>query len=133
MKAGIREVVWGGLITLVSNQRALRAEAVAGDRTSTISKSLVHYKPTAVSDLSHSLIYVCDPKAAGEAPCAKQISENLARAPIRRPVSEADVTSLMRSMKSDARKETSIEGSRDLSPRFSRALSFSIARLREFR
>ena len=54
------------------------------------------YKTTGVSTLSRSLIYVCDAKTAGEAPCAKQIAENLARRAFRRPVSEADVTSLMR-------------------------------------
>jgi mono/diheme cytochrome c family protein len=54
------------------------------------------YKATGVSTLSRSLIYVCDPKAAGEAPCAKQIAENLSRRAFRRPVTEADVTSLMR-------------------------------------
>ena len=54
------------------------------------------YKATGVSTLSRSLIYVCDPKTAGETPCAKQITENLARRAFRRSVSEADVTTLMR-------------------------------------
>jgi mono/diheme cytochrome c family protein len=53
------------------------------------------YKMTGVSTLSHSLIYVCEPKTAGEAPCAKQIAENLARRAFRRPVTEADLTRLM--------------------------------------
>jgi mono/diheme cytochrome c family protein len=53
------------------------------------------YKLTGVSTLSHSLIYVCEPKTAGEAPCAKQIAENLARRAFRRPVTEADLTRLM--------------------------------------
>ena len=53
------------------------------------------YKATGVSTLSRSLIYVCDPKTAGETPCAKQITENLARRAFRRPVSDTDVTRLM--------------------------------------
>jgi mono/diheme cytochrome c family protein len=53
------------------------------------------YKSTGVSTLSRSLIYVCDPKTAGETPCAKQIAENLARRAFRRPVTAPDVTSLM--------------------------------------
>jgi hypothetical protein len=53
------------------------------------------YKTTGVSTLSRSLIYVCDPRTAGETPCAKQIAENLARRAFRRTVSEADVASLM--------------------------------------
>ncbi len=35
------------------------------------------------------------PKKAGEAPCAKQIAENLARRAFRRPTTEADLASLM--------------------------------------
>jgi len=53
------------------------------------------YKSTGVSSASRALIYVCDPKTAGEAPCAKQITENLAKRAFRRPVTEADVARLM--------------------------------------
>jgi hypothetical protein len=53
------------------------------------------YNPTGISTLSHSLIYVCDPKKAGEAPCAKQIAETLARRAFRRPATEADLAILM--------------------------------------
>jgi mono/diheme cytochrome c family protein len=53
------------------------------------------YNPTGVSTLSRSLIYVCDPGKAGEAACAKQITENLARRAFRRPTTEADLTFLM--------------------------------------
>ena len=53
------------------------------------------YNPTGISTLSRSLIYVCDPKKAGEAPCAKQIAENLARRAFRRPTTEADLAVLM--------------------------------------
>jgi len=54
------------------------------------------YKMTGVSTLSRSLIYVCDPKTAGETPCAKQIAGNLARRAYRRPSNETDATTLMR-------------------------------------
>lgn len=53
------------------------------------------YKPTGVSTESHKLIYICDPKVAGEAPCAKQIAENLARRAFRRPATAAEVARLM--------------------------------------
>jgi mono/diheme cytochrome c family protein len=53
------------------------------------------YKPTGVSTVSHSLIYVCDPKTAGEAACAKQIAQNLAKRAFRRPATEADIARLM--------------------------------------
>src|SRR5215468_7260512 len=53
------------------------------------------YNPTGISTLSHSLIYVCDPRKAGEAPCAKQIAETLARRAFRRPATEADLAVLM--------------------------------------
>jgi len=53
------------------------------------------YKATGVSTVSHSLIYVCDPKTAGEAACAKQIAQNLAKRAFRRPVTEADIARLM--------------------------------------
>src|SRR5678815_5227067 len=53
------------------------------------------YKVAGVSTTSRTLIYVCDPKKAGEAPCAKQIAENLARRAFRRPATEADLAFLM--------------------------------------
>jgi len=53
------------------------------------------YNPTGISTSSRSLIYVCDPSKAGEAPCAKQIAENLARRAFRRPTTEADLAVLM--------------------------------------
>src|SRR5215468_1765099 len=52
------------------------------------------YNPQGISTLSRSLIYVCDPKKSGEAPCAKQIAENLARRAFRRPTTEADLAVL---------------------------------------
>jgi hypothetical protein len=53
------------------------------------------YNSTGVSSPSRALIYVCDPKAVGEAPCAKQIAESLAKRAFRRPVTEADLARLM--------------------------------------
>jgi mono/diheme cytochrome c family protein len=53
------------------------------------------YKTTGISTLSHQLIYVCDPKTTGEAACAKQIAQNLARRAFRRSVTDADITRLM--------------------------------------
>jgi hypothetical protein len=53
------------------------------------------YNPTGISKtVSRSLIFVCDPKT-GEAPCARKITENLARRAFRRPVTAEDVTRLM--------------------------------------
>jgi mono/diheme cytochrome c family protein len=54
------------------------------------------YNPTGVSKtVSRSMIFVCDPKKTGEAACAKQIAETLARRAFRRPVTEDDVSHLM--------------------------------------
>jgi mono/diheme cytochrome c family protein len=53
------------------------------------------YNPAGVSTESRRLIYVCDPKPADEARCAKQIAENLARRAFRRPVAEADLARLL--------------------------------------
>jgi hypothetical protein len=54
------------------------------------------YKATgAVSAPGRAMIFVCDPKTAGEAPCARQIAQNLAKRAYRRPVTEADVARLM--------------------------------------
>jgi hypothetical protein len=53
------------------------------------------YNPTGVSTESRALIFVCDPKAAGEARCARQIAENLTRRAFRRPVVDADIARLM--------------------------------------
>jgi mono/diheme cytochrome c family protein len=44
---------------------------------------------------SRALIFVCDPQKTGEAACAKQITEHLARRAFRRPVSDDDVARLM--------------------------------------
>jgi mono/diheme cytochrome c family protein len=54
------------------------------------------YNSTGVSRTpSRALIFVCDPKKAGESPCARKITENLARRAFRRPITLEDVNSLM--------------------------------------
>jgi mono/diheme cytochrome c family protein len=55
------------------------------------------FKPTGISfSTSRPLIFICDPAKTGETPCAKQIAENLAHRAYRRPVTESDVSHLMR-------------------------------------
>jgi mono/diheme cytochrome c family protein len=54
------------------------------------------YNATGVSTTpSRALIFVCDPKKAGESACARKITENLARRAFRRPVTSEDVNRLM--------------------------------------
>lgn len=54
------------------------------------------FHPTGVSKTaSRALIFVCDPQKIGEAACAKQIAETLARRAFRRPVTADDVARLM--------------------------------------
>src|SRR5262245_60505589 len=54
------------------------------------------YNATGVSrTASRALIFVCDAKKAGEAACARNITENLARRAFRRPVTAEDVNRLM--------------------------------------
>jgi mono/diheme cytochrome c family protein len=54
------------------------------------------YNPKGISRTpSRALIFVCDPKTAGEPACAKQITGNLARRAFRRPVTPEDVNRLM--------------------------------------
>lgn len=54
------------------------------------------YHPTGLSrTASRALIFVCDPKKTGEAACAKQITESLARRAFRRPVTADDLAALM--------------------------------------
>jgi len=55
------------------------------------------YNPTGITDSkTRPMIFVCDPKAIGELPCAKQIAQNLAHRAYSRPVTEADLAYLMR-------------------------------------
>ena len=54
------------------------------------------FNSTGVSQTaSRRLIFVCDPKKTGEAACAKQITELLARRAFRRPVTDDDLARLM--------------------------------------
>jgi len=55
------------------------------------------YNPTGITNsLTRPMIFVCDPKAIGELPCARRIAKNLAHRAYSRPVTEADVAYLMR-------------------------------------
>ncbi|HEX4275157.1 MAG TPA: DUF1592 domain-containing protein [Bryobacteraceae bacterium] len=54
------------------------------------------YNPTGITNSpSRPLIFICDHAKVGDAPCAKQITENLAHRAFRRPVTEDDLTRLM--------------------------------------
>jgi hypothetical protein len=54
------------------------------------------FNPKGISTtVSRALIFVCDPKTAGEPACARQITENLERRAFRRPVTSEDVARLM--------------------------------------
>jgi mono/diheme cytochrome c family protein len=54
------------------------------------------FNPRGVSrTLSRDLIFVCDPNAEGESPCARKITENLAHRAFRRPVTADEMTRLM--------------------------------------
>jgi mono/diheme cytochrome c family protein len=94
--AGVREVIVG----FIDRSRFESTSSQGGGGTGVPNFVNIEitgpYKMTGVSTESRRLIYVCDFKTAGETPCAKQIAENLARRAFRRPVNEADVTSLMR-------------------------------------
>ena len=55
------------------------------------------YNPTGITNSrTRPMIFVCDPKAIGEPPCARQIAQNLAHRAYSRPVTEADMAYLMR-------------------------------------
>ncbi len=68
------------------------------------------FKPTGPGDTaSRKKIFICQPKApAAEAACAKQILTALAKRAYRRPVADADLTSLM-SLYEAGRKDASFE------------------------
>jgi mono/diheme cytochrome c family protein len=96
IQAGVREVVVGFIERSRIESTASQGAGGSGFPNFDEVEITGPYKLTGVSTLSRSLIYVCDPKAAGETPCARQIAENLARRAFRRPATETDVTSLMR-------------------------------------
>ncbi|MEO8097146.1 MAG: DUF1592 domain-containing protein [Acidobacteriota bacterium] len=55
------------------------------------------YNPTGITDSkTRPMIFVCDPKVAGEVACARQIATNLAHRAYARPVVESDIAYLMR-------------------------------------
>ena len=55
------------------------------------------YNPTGITNSqTRPMIFVCDPKAVGELPCARQIAHSLAHRAYSRPVTEADMAYLMR-------------------------------------
>jgi mono/diheme cytochrome c family protein len=98
VQAGVREVVVGFIdrsrFESVSNQGG-GGFGGGGLPTFTSIEIKGPYNPSGVSTESHQLIYVCDPKTTGEARCANQIAQNLARRAFRRPVTEADLVRLM--------------------------------------
>jgi mono/diheme cytochrome c family protein len=96
VQAGVRTIVVG----FVERSRFESTDAFSGGGRSGYPglgdvEILGPYNSTGVSSPSRALIYVCNPKTAGEAVCAKQIAENLAKRAFRRPVTEADTTRLM--------------------------------------
>jgi len=95
LQAGVHEVIVGFIDRSRFESTSYLAGGGGGLPTFTSIEINGPYKTTGVSTLSRSLIYVCDPKKAGEAPCAKQITENLARRAFRRPVTEADTARLI--------------------------------------
>jgi hypothetical protein len=96
IQAGVREVVVGFIDRSRFESTGLQAGAAGGLPSFNSIEIKGPYNPTgAVSTAGRKLLYVCDPKAAGEAPCAKQIAENLARRAFRRPVTAADLARLM--------------------------------------
>jgi mono/diheme cytochrome c family protein len=96
VQAGVREVVVGWIDR--SRFESLSNQAGGGGGLPNFNTIEIKgpYNPTgAVSTEGRKLIYVCNPKGAAEARCARQIAENLARRAFRRPVTEADLSRLM--------------------------------------
>ena len=95
VQAGVREVVVGFI-----DRSRFESPSNQGGGGGLPSFSSIEikgpYNPTgAVSTEGRTLLYVCDPKVAGETPCAKQIASALARRAFRRPVTEADLARLL--------------------------------------
>jgi hypothetical protein len=95
IQAGVREVVVGFIDRSRFESPANQAGGGGGLPNFSSIEIKGPYNPTGVSTESRRLIYVCDPDAAGEAACAKQIAENLARRAFRRPVAATDVARLL--------------------------------------
>lgn len=109
VQAGVRDVVVAFLerAQVASDENFLKLEGYAGltggqavlERTAVLRDGITiagPYNPTGLSMTpSRSLVFVCDPKAVGEAACARRIAENLARRAFRRPVAAEDLNRLM--------------------------------------
>lgn len=96
IQAGVRQVVVGFIDRSRFESLGLQGAAAGGLPSFSSIEIKGPYNPTgAVSTAGRRLLYVCDPKKAGDAPCAKQIAENLMRRAFRRPVTAADLTRLM--------------------------------------
>jgi hypothetical protein len=96
IQAGVREVVVGFIDRSRFESVANQAGGGGGLPSFNSIEIKGPYNPTgAVSTEGRKLLYVCDPKTAGEAPCARQIVSNLARRAFRRPVTDADIARLM--------------------------------------
>ena len=97
VQAGVREVVVGFVDRSRFESASNQGGGGGGGLPSFNSIEIKGpYNPTgAVSTEGRTLLYVCDPKTAGEAPCARQIATSLARRAFRRPVTDAEVARLM--------------------------------------
>ena len=96
IQAGVREVVVGFIDR--SRFESLGNQGGGGGGLPSFNSIEIKgpYNPTgAVSTEGRKLLYVCDPKVAGEGPCAKQIATALVGRAFRRPVAEADLARLM--------------------------------------
>jgi hypothetical protein len=106
IQAGVREVVVGFIDRSLFESLGLQGGVGGGLPSFSSIEIKGPYNPTgAVSTAGRQLLYVCEPglpeglnglpRVAGEAPCAKQIAENLVRRAFRRPVTAADLARLM--------------------------------------
>lgn len=109
VKAGVREVVvtfvdrshseTGELLAKLEGYNGLTGSQAPTDRRAHLVDGVDiagPFNPTGVSTTpSRALIFICDPKTAGESPCARKITENLARRAFRRPVTTEDLNRLM--------------------------------------
>lgn len=99
VKAGTHEVV----VTFIERSRAQTGRWVGGGPQTRIPRVLNGvevvgpHNPAGVSlTESREKIFICQPQSAAEArPCARRITENLARRAFRRPVTEQDMETLM--------------------------------------
>jgi hypothetical protein len=97
VKAGVHDVVVG----YIERARIETSDIVAGGSGSggfpgyDSVEIIGPYNSTGVSSPSRQLLYVCDPKTAGEPACARQITENLAKRAFRRPVTAEDIARLL--------------------------------------